>query len=234
MPRRIQRGGGGVVFHVLNRGARRASLFEDDDDYAAFLRVLSEAQTQSPTRLLCFALMPNHWHLVLWPERDGELSRFMQWLTRTHAQRWQLSRCSVGTGAVYQGRFRAVPVQSDEHLLTVCRYVERNPLRAGLVSRAEHWRWSSAWQGISAEPRPLMSAWPIPRPGNWLEWLNGSEAEAHLRSVRQAIARQTPFGNSEWRTDAAERLGLTSRFQGRGRPRRAESAIAPGSIHSRN
>jgi putative transposase len=122
-------------------------------DYSAFLCVLSQAQTRVPMRLLSFSVMPNHWHLVLRPESDDDLSRFMQWLTRTHAPRWQVKRRSVGTGAVYQGRFRAIPVQSDEHLLTVCRYVERNPLRAGLVDRVEHWRWSSAWRESGLGPR---------------------------------------------------------------------------------
>ncbi len=218
MPRRIRHGSGGVVFHALNRGARRARLFEGDDDYSAYLCVLSEAQARVPMRLLSFCVMPNHWHLVLWPDTDDDLSHFMQWLTRTHAQRWQLNRKSVGTGAVYQGRFRAIPVQSDEHLLTVCRYVERNPLRAGLVDRAEHWRWSSAWRGSGAGVRPVISAWPVPRPTDWLERVNGSEADDRLPMLRATIVRQVPFGAADWGAKAAARLGLAPACRGRGRP----------------
>ena len=87
--------------------------------------------------------MPNHFHLVVEPTVDGQLSVFMQLLLGTHALRWNVFRKRSGQGAVYQGRFKAFPVQDDRHFLTVCRYVERNPVRAGLVSRPESWAWSS-------------------------------------------------------------------------------------------
>jgi putative transposase len=110
-------------------------------------------------RLLSYCLMPNHWHLVLWPRADGELSDFGHWLTLTHTQRWHAHYHNVGTGHLYQGRFKSFPVARDEHFLQLCRYVERNPLRAGLVRRAEAWQWGSLWgekrctiesQGLSA------------------------------------------------------------------------------------
>ena len=115
-------------------------LFEKDGDYAAFERVLQEAVDRLNPRLLGYCLMPNHWHLVLHPRADGDLSQFMRWLTVTHTQRCHAHRGTAGTGPVYQGRFESFPVQSDEHLLAVLRYVERNPLRANLVQRARHWR----------------------------------------------------------------------------------------------
>ena len=94
-------------------------------------------------RLLAYCVMPNHWHLVVWPHQDGALSRFMNWLTLTHTQRWHQHRHSVGEGHVYQGQFKSFPVETNEYFLVVCRYVERNAVRAGLVERAEQWRWSS-------------------------------------------------------------------------------------------
>src|SRR5713101_412578 len=110
MPRRARSVPGGLVYHVLNR-----------------------AHARTPIRILGYCLMPNHWHLVLWPRDDGQLSEFMRWLTVTHTQRWHAHHHTAGTGPVYQGRFKSFPVQSDEHVITVCRYVERNPLRANLV-----------------------------------------------------------------------------------------------------
>src|SRR5580658_3294321 len=89
--------------------------------------------------------MPNHWHLVLKPHEDRELSLFVGWLTLTHTQRWHAHRRDAGSGHVYQGRFKSFPVQADRHFLTVARYVERNPLRANLVASAADWRWSSLW-----------------------------------------------------------------------------------------
>jgi putative transposase len=142
---------GGFVYHVLNRANARLSIFDDDGDYEAFERVLLQAVERTETRLLAYCLMPNHWHLVVWPWEDGELSRFVGWLTLTHTQRWHAHRHSAGCGHVYQGRFKSFPIQQDEHLYSVGRYVERNALRANLV-RAEQWRWGSLfrWQRSSA------------------------------------------------------------------------------------
>jgi putative transposase len=146
---------GGYVYHVLNRANARMTIFEHDGDYEAFERVLLEAVERTEMRLLAYCLMPNHWHLMVWPRKDGELSRFVGWLTLTHTQRWHAHRGSAGAGHVYQGRFKSFPIQEDDHLWTVGRYVERNPLRANLLRCAEQWRWSSLFRWIrgSAEDR---------------------------------------------------------------------------------
>jgi putative transposase len=138
---------GGFAYHCLNRGNGRAAIFRKDGDYQAFERVLAESLEHVPgMRLVVYCLMPNHWHLVLWPRRDGELSDFLHWLTLTHTQRWHAHHHEVGGGHLYQGRFKSFPIHEDEHFLTVCRYVERNALRARLVAKAEAWRWGSLWQ----------------------------------------------------------------------------------------
>ena len=118
-----------MVFHVLNRGVARMQLFEKAADYQAFEQVLQDALDQSPMRICAYAVMPNHWHLLLWPECDGELAAFMQRLTITHVRRWQEHRGYAGLGHVYQGRYKSFPVESDEHFWVVARYVERNALR---------------------------------------------------------------------------------------------------------
>ena len=135
MPRHARHAPGDVVYHVLNRAAGRRELFRNADDYAAFLRVLAETIERIPMRLCGYCLMPNHWHLALWPARDGDLSRFMQRLTITHVRRWVEHRHRVGLGPVYQGRFKSFPVEDDAHFTTMLRYVERNPLHAKLVTR---------------------------------------------------------------------------------------------------
>lgn len=156
---------GGLVYHVLNRANARMPIFEKPEDYAAFLRILEEAVERTRTRLLAYCVLSNHWHLVVWPKADGELSRFVGWLTLTHTQRWHAHRRSTGSGHVYQGRFKSFPVQEDKHFFTVCRYVERNALRANLVRRAEDWPWGSLsrWlQGTAAE-KSLLAPWPLRR-----------------------------------------------------------------------
>jgi putative transposase len=143
MPRTARVAPGGLVFHVLNRGVARMQLFEKPADYQAFEQVLRETLDESSMRICAYTVMPNHWHLLLWPECDGELARFMQRLTITHVRRWQQHRGYAGLGHVYQGRYKSFPVESDEHFWVVARYVERNAQRANLVLRAEEWRWSS-------------------------------------------------------------------------------------------
>lgn len=128
-----------MVYHVLNRANARLKIFSSDDDYAAWERILAEAIERFDMRVLAYCLMPNHWHLLAWPRHDGDLSRFVGWLTLTHTQRWHAQRGSGGSGHLYQGRFKSFPVEGDDHYLNVARYVERNALRAVLVRRAEQW-----------------------------------------------------------------------------------------------
>ncbi|HEY1602941.1 MAG TPA: transposase [Pirellulales bacterium] len=113
---------GGYVYHVLNRANARMTIFNDAGDYQAFEQVLIEAVERTATRLLAYCVLPNHWHLLVWPTADGELSRFVGWLTLTHTQRWHAHRHSTGSGHVYQGRFKSFPVQEDEHFYAVARY----------------------------------------------------------------------------------------------------------------
>ena len=162
MPRIARAAPGGYVYHALNRAVARLPLFKKEADFAAFERVLEEAQERHPTRIVAYCLMPNHWHFVLWPREDGEVTAFLRWLTHTHTMRWHAHHHTVGTGHLYQGRFKSFPLQTDDHYYAVLRYVERNPVRAGLVRRAEQWRWSSAWrrQCGGAEQALLLAAGP--------------------------------------------------------------------------
>ena len=128
---------------MLNRGVRRMPVFEDALAYRSFMRVLHDGQERTSIRLLAYCVMPNHFHLIVWPDRDGQMVEFMRWFQMVHKKRWHQFRQNEGAGALYQGRYKAFPVQDDDHFLTVCRYVERNPLRAGLVTRAEQLPWSS-------------------------------------------------------------------------------------------
>ncbi len=198
------------------------TLFEGPADYDAFERVLQQAVERTGTRLLNYCVMPNHWHLLLWPRADGELSETMRWLTVTHTQRWHAHRNSAGTGPVYQGRFKSFPVQSDEHFLSVARYVERNAVRAHLVKRAEEWRWSSLWQWQnSGSPLgELLARWPVPRPRDWLLRVNRALTSAELTAVRLSVQRGQPYGSDRWTDRTAERLDLQSSLRPRGRPRK--------------
>ena len=162
--------------------------------------------------------MPNHFHLVLLPENDGDLSVWMHWLQNTHVRRYHKHYHS--TGHIWQGRFKAFPIQEDEHLLTVLRYIERNPVRANLVRRAELWNWSSAhyWQKDQVRPS-FLAVGPVTRPRHWLEWVNQPLTEGELQALRRSVIRGAPYGDEDWMKMAAKRLGLESALRPRGRPR---------------
>ena len=223
MPRTARIAPGGMVFHVLNRANARARIFGKDADYAAFERVLCETLLRKPMRILGYVVMPNHWHLVLWPEHDGELGAFMQRLTTTHVRRWHLHRKTVGSGHLYQGTYKSFPIEADEHLLTVLHYVERNALRAGLAECAEDWRWSSLWRWQhpgATEDVPPLTNWPIDRPRQWLLQVNRPQPKTAEDALQTAVQRGRPFGSPTWQAMTAEKLGLESTFQPRGRPKK--------------
>lgn len=210
----------GVVFHVLNRAAKRAQLFKTSSDYVTFEHLLAAAVERDEVALFAYCVMPNHWHLLLSPTKPGSLSRFMHWLTTTHARRWQISRNADGQGAVYQGRFKAVAVCNDRHFLWVCRYVERNALRAALVDRAEDWPWSSL--SNATEPRIRLNEWPVARPADWNAFVNAPQTEAELDAIRNAVRTSEPLGDDEWKEAALGRRPARKA----GRPRRPEPRLS--------
>jgi len=234
MPRIARIAPGGVVYHVLNRANGRLRLFKTNEDYLAFERVLALAHQRVPIRMLDWVIMPNHWHMVLWPERDGELTAFLRWLTLTHAQRWKQAHNAVGHGHLYQGRFKSFPIQEDGHLLTVLRYVERNPVRAKLAKRAEEWRWGSCFvrQQRGHALGSLLSDWPIDHPRRWLEWVNQPQTSAEQALVATSIERSRPLGQQGWVQQTAEKLKLGQSLRPRGRPpgwrKNKKNAETPG------
>jgi putative transposase len=230
MPRRAREIEGGHAYHVLNRANARLPLFTKQADYAAFERVLEEAFEREPLRILGYCLMPNHWHLVVWPKPGAgrQVSEFMRWLTVTHTQRWHAHRHTSGTGHLYQGRFKSFPIESDEHLYAVLRYVERNPARAGLVARAEEWRWSSLWRYHCGDDqsRQLLSGWPLARPEDWLRRVHRAETKGELEALRCSVRRGQPFGSGTWTAGMIARLGLEHTVRPQGRPRKAAETIS--------
>lgn len=216
MARRRRVTPGGFVYHVINRAAGRLVLFESSLDFAAFERLLRDVLICTGMRILAYCLMRNHWHLLLWPDGDGNLTTFMHRLTTTHARRWVLAHDAVGRGAVYQSRFKSIPVQTDHHLLAVWRYVERNPLRANLVRSASDWDWSSLSLTRDRRKAPVLCASPIDRPSSWVDFVDTPHTNAELTAVRAAIDSGEPFGDAAWSAGAREAIG----WRRQGRPKK--------------
>jgi putative transposase len=206
-----------MIDHALNRGNGRAAVFHKPEDHDAFRRGILDACERLPIDVLGYGLMPNHFHLVLRPHGDGDLGPWMQWLLTAHAQRYH--RHYGTSGHVWQGRFKAFPIQDDDHLAAVLRYVECNPLRAELVKRAEDWRWSSLPDWIRGDPL-LWRGEPPLRDSAWMSRVNEPLSASDLRRFRHSVERGRPFGDEPWTRQNATRLGLESCLRPRGRPRK--------------
>jgi putative transposase len=211
----------GGCYHVINRGNNRSTIFFSPGDYAAFVHLLGTAQERIPLDVLAACLMPNHFHLVVMPADRADISRWMHWLLTTHTQRFH--RCHDTCGRVWQGRFKAFPIEKDHHLLTVMRYVERNALRAGLVARAQDWPWSSlAWRNRTHRPMGLLAESPVALPRDWNEFVNEPQTPEEVEALRSCVNRQRPFGDDPWVAAAAGDLGLEASVRPRGRPRKLQ------------
>jgi putative transposase len=216
MPRTSRSAAGGVVYHVLNRGNGRMSIFREPGDYLSFLQLLLDGKDKANIELFGFCLMPNHWHLVLRPKGNADLAAYLSWVTNTHVKRYR-SRYKSTSGHLYQGRYKSFPVQQDTNFLTLLRYVESNPRRAGTVARAERWRWSS----LGCDPKlaaKLLDTWPLRRPRNWTALVNEALPNTQRVRLKSSLERGRPLGDDAWTTKTAQKLGLQYTLNPRGRP----------------
>jgi len=199
-----------------------------------WLRAFAEAHDRFPVDVFAFCLMPNHFHMVVRPIEDGQLSEFMRLGTVTHSVRWHCQRKSLGTGSVYQGRFRAFPIQSNRYFINACRYVEANAIRGSLVTCAEDWPWGSA----SARCRNFhilpLAEWPIPQPANWIALVNDAGSRSEVDRIRKSVSKSTPLGEAAWSRAVASALGLPTGTRGPGRPRKQKSGKTEPGVISAN
>ena len=210
MPR-IPRGQqAGFVYHVINRGNGRATIFHKAQDYQAFLSILVLAKARYPVKIYAFSLMPNHFHFVIESSHHQSLRQFMQWLLTSHVRRYHKHYGS--SGHVWHGRFKNFPVQRDEHLLLVLRYVLQNPLRSGLAESVGDWPWSSWCRSVLVDPCPVEVE------ANWITRVDEPLSTPDLASIRESVNRQTSFGEKNWQTKIAIQFRLESTMRPRDRP----------------
>jgi len=210
---------GGEVYHIINRTNGRVKIFNTKEDYQHFENLLKEAKKLVDMRIIAYTIMPNHWHLVLYPKKDGDLSVFMQWLTLTHTQQYHVRKNTVGYGHVYQGRYKSFLVSKDNYLLQLIRYVEQNSLRAKLVQKAEDWRWGSAWKRCESRDINFLSDCPINLPSNYKSWLNHVDKGDDFEEIRFSVEKSRPFGTMEWTSKMVEKFNLVSTTRKGGRPK---------------
>jgi len=220
MARRARSVAGGEIYHVMNRGNCRMEIFGKPDDYLAFMRVMEEGRKRTGMRILAYCLMPNHWHMVLWPRKAADLATFVGWVSNTHVRRWREHRHKVGEGHLYQGRFKSFPAQASKGLYEVLRYVEGNARRAKLVDRAQDWRYSSLHAGSHRpEDRVELTPWPVARPADWAGRVDEPIEAAELNRLRLHLQRERPYGDAAWTARTVKRMGLEWTMRDRGRPK---------------
>ena len=212
---------GDVVYHVINRSNGRVTIFQDDSEYKHFESLLLEGVELTGMRILSYCIMPNHWHLVLHPKQDGDMSEFMRWVTTTHVRQRRVMTKTVGEGHLYQGTYKSFPVEEDKHLHDLIRYVEQNPLRAKLTKKAEDWQWSSLYRRLrnTSADEKLLPSLPTTLPTTYLDSVNTLFHKKNLESIRHSINKGTPYGSSSWVDHMVDEYKMHSTVRSTGRPR---------------
>jgi putative transposase len=220
MPRAPRIDVGGEIYHVINRANGRFNIFESDAAYRDFEILLKEMQSLYDMRILAYVLMPNHWHMLLYPKHDGDLAKNMRWLGTTHTRRFHTQTNTVGMGHLYQGRYKSFLVEGDRHLLTVLKYIERNPVRAKLAIHVEDWQWGSAYHRTKGTlvQKELLAEIPTDLPRNYHDWINMPEPSEELDLIRKSIAKGIPYGGELWRDAKIKRYSLAQTLRLPGRP----------------
>jgi putative transposase len=219
----------GLIYHVINRGNNRQNVFHKDADFMAFLKALADLKERKPFELYGYCLLNNHFHLLIKPLEEP-ISRIMQSLLVSHTQRYHKHHRSGGH--VWQGRFKSPVIQNDEHLLTVLRYIEANPVRANIVARADDYRWSSYLSHGLGQADPLVDSLVTyqqisrsakVRQQKWAAMVHRPLKKSALAAIRRSSATGLPYGDDSWVQRLAAKLGLDLTIRPRGRPRKTET-----------
>jgi len=222
MARSLRTDIGGEIYHVLNRSNAKVQIFDNADDYSLFEKILEQAVEKYSVKLYAYCVMPNHWHILLKTKNDGDLSKFMSWLTNTHTRKWHSVKGTTGEGHLYQGRYKSFICQDNHYFLTLARYIERNAKKANLVVNAEDWRWTSIWRrtkGSSYHTR-ILSPWILDPPEDYLSFLNEPQTQSEEESIKNSIKKGSPYGNKNWITRTAQKFNLQSTLRNSGRPKK--------------
>jgi putative transposase len=181
--------------HVTQRGNRRQEVFLREADYSTYLAILSEYTGRFGVEVWAYCLMPNHVHIVAVPHESKNLTRA---LGETHRRyTFWVNRREGWTGYLWQGRYASFPMD-DTHLLLAARYIEQNPVRAGLCTRPEQWRWSSARHHLGLETDPVIAQSDLLHTfaDDWHGFLNLSTKDEEMQLLRRHEGSGRPLGDS--------------------------------------
>lgn len=222
MPRSARVDVGGEIYHVINRANGRLEIFNTDEDYQLFEQILFETKMIFDMRILAYELMPNHFHLVLYPKQSGDLGLFMHRLSNAHTRKVHARTNTNGSGHLYQGRYKSFLIDRENYLLAVIKYVERNAVRAKLVRLCEDWQWGSAWRRIhgTIQQKKLLDQISFNLPDNYKNWINLKEEDDSLNLIRTSLNKGVPYGRGQWVDNMVLKYHLESTLKSPGRPKK--------------
>lgn len=206
------------IYHIINRGNRRETVFHDKYDYERFLKLLEESKQRYEINIYAYCLMPNHFHIVVYTNDAQSLSKALHWISSSYV-RYYNKKYKI-SGHLWQGRYKSFIVQQDSYLLVLLKYVEANPKRANIVKRCEDFKYSSAYNRINKIDDNILDIVPIELPNNWSNYINDKENKTDIDYIRNSIERQSPLGDELWQVNLAKKYGLESTLNPRGRPRK--------------
>lgn len=204
--------------HITQRGTNKSAIFLDDEDRRCFLQYLNSRAEKTEVNIWAYCLMDNHFHLLLEPKKDQSLGKCLHGTTFLYAQHY--NKKYARSGRLWQNRYFSCPVDKEEYLWAVVRYMERNPVRAKIVTKAEDWKWSSAEAHISGRKDGHLGL---------LDWLNADERAEYRRflddegeddEIRKATSTGRPLGDASFVEKLQELSGRELKYQRRGRPRK--------------
>ncbi|MDR3643288.1 MAG: transposase [Candidatus Doudnabacteria bacterium] len=208
------------IYHVINRSNARWDIFKTDKDFQGVVNSLIETLELIPIDIFAFILMSNHWHFVIRPKQNDDMGRFFGKFTQKATQRWHTKHSTVGTGHLFQGRFKSFLVEKDSYFLQLVKYVEANALRAKMVKKAEDWPWSSLYLRLKHPElaKKVLAPWPIDIPRSYLSLVNQSLPKVQLDNIRTSIEKSRPLGSEAWVARQVGKYDLSYTLRQRGRP----------------
>ena len=227
MPRAARLEVPGIPLHVTHRGVNRCATFVDDTDRGTYLHLLSERFMSLDISMHAYVLMGNHVHLLLSSPAAGSISRALQTAVQAYVRWFNLRHARTGT--LWEGRFKSCLVDSDRYLLSVIRYIELNPVRAGMVADPCEFRWSSArhhlGRGIDLRitDHPVFLALGESRRARgecYASWIMQPIGEEELLDIRRHVHKQRALGDPRFQAMLERTLNRPVACRNRGRPPR--------------
>lgn len=214
--------------HIIQRGHNKQVVFVSDEDYLYYLENLKEWKNELGCKIYAYCLMTNHIHLIVNPSKDIENLALLMKRVSGRQTRY-VNKMEGRSGTLWEGRYKSSPIKMNEYLLTCCRYVELNPVRAKIVDDPEKYKWSSYMHKIGIEKTNLVDkdlcymefgTTEKEREKRYKEWVHGTIPDGEWEMIRKAVQRGQLTGSNRFVEEVDKKIGKRIEFRGQGRPRK--------------